>query len=74
MPIKWHDRIHKESLGYGEVKQMKINILKMWFYTKILKRQYVMGIDYSNGRDYSCKVDGYRDKNGVIKITNIKYF
>jgi len=53
---------------------MKINILKMWFYTKILKRQYVMGIDYSNGRDYSCKVDGYRDKNGVIKITNIKYF
>ena len=48
--------------------------LKMWFYTKILRRQYVMGIDYSNGKDYGCQVNGYRDKNNKIHITNVKYF
>jgi len=48
--------------------------LKMWFYKTILKRQYIMGFDRSNGKDYSCKTEGYRDKNGVIHITNIKYF
>lgn len=53
-------------------KQM-FRLLKRWFYTKILKRQFVMGIDYSNGKDYSCKVYGYRDKNGVVHITDVKY-
>ena len=48
--------------------------LKIWFYRKILKRQYIMGIDRSNGKDYGCKVNGYRDKHGVIRITNVKYF
>ena len=47
---------------------------KIWFNTKVLKRQYIMGIDYGNGKDYGCKVNGYRNKNGVVKITNIKYF
>lgn len=47
---------------------------KIWFYTKILKRQYFIGIDYANGKDYECEVEGRRDKNGVIKITNVRYF
>ncbi len=51
-----------------------IRRFKIWFNTKVLKRQYIMGIDYGNGKDYGCKVGGYRNKNGVVKITNIKYF
>lgn len=35
-----------------------IRKFKIWFNTKILKKQ----------------VSGYRNKNGVVKITNIKYF
>lgn len=46
-----------------------IRKFKIWFNTKVLKRQYIMGIDYGNSKDY-----GYRNKNGVVKITNIKYF
>lgn len=53
---------------------MMIYKLKMWFYTKILKRQYVIGIDYSNGKDYGCEIERRKDKNGVLHITNVKYF
>lgn len=48
--------------------------LKRWFETKFLGKQYVMGIDYRNGEDYGCQVDGYKDKNGIVHITNVKYF
>ena len=51
-----------------------IRKFKIWFNTKVLKRQYIIGIDYGNSKDYGCKVNGYRNKNGVVKITNIKYF
>ena len=25
-------------------------------------------------KDYGCKVDGYTNKNGVVRITTVKYF
>lgn len=40
----------------------------------ILKRQFVSGEDYGDGKDYGCKFYGYRDKNGVVHITDVKYF
>lgn len=35
---------------------------------KILRRRYASGFDESTGKDYSCKVEGYK-KNSVINIT-----
>lgn len=51
-----------------------INWIKKWFYTKILKRTYIMSIDLSNGKDYSCKVEGYKDSKGDIQFTKVTYF
>ncbi len=48
--------------------------LKQWFLNKILKRKYIIGVDYSNDKDYGCKVEGYKDKNGITNIEKITYF
>lgn len=47
--------------------------LKLWFLSKILKREYFISVDTSNGKDYSCQVNGYRDAKGVAHITSVEY-
>ena len=46
--------------------------LKIWIYAKILKRQYIVGVDYSSGKDYNVQASVYKDSRGVIHITNLR--
>ena len=39
----------------------------------LTSKQYIQGIDYSNGEDFGCKVEGYLDEKGVRYITNVEY-
>ena len=39
-----------------------------------MKDKYIVSMDYSNGKDYGCKVEGYKDKDGKVYITNIKWY
>lgn len=45
------------------MKKILKNILEF-----LLKRKYFIGLDLSNGIDYSCKIYGYKDKNGIIYV------
>lgn len=38
-------------------------------FKKLLKRKYFGGADISSGKDYSCVIERYIDKNGKIYIT-----
>lgn len=50
-----------------------IRNFKNWFFTKILGRTYICGVDFGNGKDFGCKTEGYRDTNGIVYITKITW-
>lgn len=45
-----------------------MNILKLWFYRIFRPSKCIIGIDISNGVDYTVKSYGYKDSKGVIRI------
>ncbi|HZJ98859.1 MAG TPA: hypothetical protein VFC79_02580 [Tissierellaceae bacterium] len=65
-----HEFIAWISLGGDDLNYRTIEIET----GKVLtSKQYIQGIDYSNGEDFGCKVEGYLDEKGVRYITDVKY-
>ena len=47
---------------------------KTWFCKHFIKSKYVHSLDVTNGKDYTCEVDGYRGKNGIIHIAGLRLY
>mgnify|MGYP000992880286 FL=1 len=76
-PIEHDQSIKKENhICY----KYNIRVYHREFHPEILKcsecinDNIVIGIDYSNDKDYSCETKGDKDKNDIIHITNIKIY